>query len=251
MNRLSVAIITHNEAKRIRPCLESVKWADEIVVVDSLSTDETVKICHEYTPLVFSQPWLGYGEQKNLALSKVRHDWVLSLDADERVTPKLREEIYGILLGNSRFSGYYVPRKSYFLGRWIRYCGWYPDYNLRLFRRGEGIFKERMVHECVELKGDIGYLTGDLEHETYRSLEEYLERMQRYSTLAALEMHRGGRRFRWLDLCIRPLGTFWKMFLLRQGFREGVDVLILSGLFDYYKFVKYAKLAEIERGNAE
>jgi glycosyltransferase involved in cell wall biosynthesis len=246
MNKLSVAIITYNEAKRIRPCLESVKWADEIVVVDSLSTDETVKICQEYTPLVFSQPWLGYGAQKNLALSKVHHDWVLSLDADERVTPKLREEIYGILSGNSQFSGYYIPRKSYFLGRWIRYCGWYPDYNLRLFRRGQGHFKDRMVHECVELKGDIGYLKGDLEHETYRSLEEYLERMQRYSTLAAQEMEREGRSVNGFDLLLRPPVTFLKMYVMQQGFREGWRGFLLSVFYSVYTFSKYAKRWEAE-----
>jgi glycosyltransferase involved in cell wall biosynthesis len=248
--KVSVAIIAFNEATRIRPCLESVKWADEIVVVDSLSNDETVKICMEYTQEVISQPWLGYGPQKNFALSKVRNDWVLSVDADERVTSELRKEIENVLSKDSNCIGYYVPRKSFFLGKWIRFCGWYPDYNLRLFRKDRGRFKDRMVHECVEVQGPVGYLNGPLEHETYRSMDEYFDRMHRYSSLGAMEMKKEKKSTTVLDLLFRPPATFLKMYLVQQGFREGWRGFLLSCLYGMYTFSKYAKYWEMKKNTA-
>ena len=246
MEKLSVTIITYNEAQRIRPCLESIKWADEIIVIDSLSTDDTVKICLEYTSHVICHPWLGYGPQKNFALSKVQNEWVLSIDADERVSTELRKEIETVLSQKVRCAGYFMPRKSFFLGKWVRYGGWYPDYNLRLFRKTEGRFKDRMVHECLEIQGNAGYFKGPLEHDTYRSLEEYLERMQRYSTLEAQEMKKEGRAASGFDLIFRPPFTFLKMYILQQGFREGWRGFILAGLYSMYTFSKYAKLWEME-----
>ncbi len=149
MQKISVAIITKDEEHNIRDCLESVRWADEVVVVDNGSTDDTLKICREYRAQVYEEEWKGYSGQKNSAIGKARNEWVLSLDADERVTPDLCEEIAGALDGNPSVDGYFIARKNFFLGRWIKHCGWYPDFNLRLFRKGRGRFAERIVHEKV------------------------------------------------------------------------------------------------------
>lgn len=242
--KISVAIITRNEEANIRACLEGVRWADEIVVVDNYSSDQTASLCRAFSARVFQEEWKGFAGQKNSAIAKARHDWVLSVDADERVTPALREEI-GRTLERPAHDGYYISRKNFFCGRWIRRCGWFPDYNLRLFRKDRGEFRERAVHEKVELRGRAGYLQEPLEHWTYRSLGDFLRRMDRYSTLAAEEMDREGRRFRLLDL-LRPSFTFLQMYLLRAGFLEGYAGFQLSLLYSFYTFAKYSKLRELQ-----
>ncbi len=161
---LSVAIITHNEEDNIRDALESVKWADEIVVVDSFSTDRTQVICREYTDRVYSVEWTGFSEQKNRAVSMTRYPWVFVLDADERITETLRDEIIALLRKSPAVDGYFVPRKNYFGNRWIRHGGWWPDYTLRLFRREKGLFEMREVHEAVKLNGNTGRLKNPIEH---------------------------------------------------------------------------------------
>ncbi len=245
MKKISVAIITKDEERNIRECLESVGWADDIVVVDSFSSDRTVEICREFGARVFEEEWKGYPGQKNSALQKTRNEWVLSLDADERVNPELRREMESALCENPSVDGYFLARKNFFLGRWIRYCGWYPDRNLRLFRKSRGSFQERAVHEKVELRGKTADLQHPLVHETYRSLPEYFERMNRYSTLAAREMRREGRKCRLTDLLLRPPFTFVHMYVLRAGFLEGYFGLLLSVLYSFYTFAKYAKLREL------
>ncbi len=247
MKKISVAIITKDEERNIRECLESVKWADEIVVVDNGSADRTLQICREYGATVYQEEWKGYSAQKNSAVAKTRNDWVLSLDADERVTPELCREMEEALEKNDSVDGYFVPRKNYFLGRWIRHCGWYPDLNLRVFRRSKGSFGERAVHEKVDLRGKARTLESPLVHETYRTLDEFIQRMDRYSALAAQEMHREGRRTGWTDLVLRPPFTFLQMYFLRAGFLEGYLGLVLSVLYSFYTFTKYTKLKELER----
>jgi glycosyltransferase involved in cell wall biosynthesis len=245
MEKISVAIITHNEERNIRDCLESVKWAGEIVVVDNGSTDGTLKICQEYRARVYQEGWKGYSAQKNSAIEKTANEWVLSLDADERIGPELRQEIENALQGEPPVDGYWIARKNHFLGRWIRYCGWYPDRNLRLFRKSRGCFTERAVHEKVEVQGKTATLNHPLIHETYRSLSDFLIRSDRYSTLAAGEMQRQGRNYRWGDVFFRPPLTFLQMYLLRAGFLEGYSGFLLSVFYSYYTFVKYAKLKEL------
>lgn len=245
MDRLSVAVITHNEEEDIRDCLESVKWADEIVVIDSSSTDKTVEICRRYTDKVFEKEWSGFSNQKNYAIDASTNPWVLVIDADERITEGLREEIRGILNDDTACDGYFIPRKNYFLGRWIRHGGWYPDYSIRLFRKDKGRFEQREVHESVRINGKTARMKNPLEHYTYRSLSEYLQRMDRYSTLAAREMAGGGRKAGPGSIIFRPVFTFIRMYVLQQGFREGIYGLVLSALYSYYTFVKYAKLWEI------
>jgi len=245
MEKISVAIITKDEERNIGDCLESVKWADEIVVVDNGSTDRTLSICQEYGARIFQEEWKGYSGQKNSAIEKAGNEWVLNLDADERVSPELRQEMQKSLEGNQGVNGYWIPRKNFFLGQWIRYCGWYPDLNLRLFRKSRGRFGERVVHERLELEGKALTLTHPLIHETYRSLSDFFQRMDRYSTLAAQEMHREGRKFRLTDVVFRPPFTFLQMYFLRAGFLEGYLGFVLSVLYSYYTFAKYAKLKEL------
>lgn len=244
---ISVAIITLDEEQNIRACLESVKWAEEIVVCDSGSQDRTLEIAEGYGARIFQDEWRGFAGHKNLAVERCRRPWVLSLDADERVTDALRQEIEGVLADPTARDGYLVPRRSYFLGRWIRRCGWYPDESVRLFRRDRGRFAERSVHEAVVVEGRLGRLRAPLEHYTYDSISAFLCRMDRYSTLAAEDLHRTGRSAHLPDLLARPLWTFFRMFVLRGGWQEGWRGLVLSGLYASYAFSKYAKLWEMER----
>ncbi len=246
MKKVSVAIITRNEEQNIRDCLESVKWADEIVVVDNGSTDQTRQICQEFQARVYLEEWKGFPRQKNSAIEKTRNEWVFSLDADERVPPELRQEIASTLENDPSLDGYYIARKNYFLGQWIKQCGWYPDYNLRLFRKGRGRFLEREVHERVEIQGKVGILKNPIEHRTYRSLSDFFERMDRYSTLAAKEMDHEGRRYRFRDTFFRPPITFLQMYFIRLGFLEGYLGFLLSVLYSFYTFAKYSKLKELQ-----
>ena len=241
---ISVAIITLNEERNIRACLESVKWADEIVVCDSGSTDRTLVIAGEYGARTFHDAWRGFAGHKNLAVERTSHPWVLVLDADERVPPALRREIEVVLDDPAGRDGYLIPRRSYFLGEWVRSCGWYPDETVRLFRKGRGRFADRAVHEAVVVEGRLGRLTSPLDHYTYDSISAYLTRMDRYSTLAAEELSRAGRSTRPWDLIGHPVWTFLRMFLLQRGWREGWRGLVLSGLYASYVFIKYAKLWE-------
>jgi glycosyltransferase involved in cell wall biosynthesis len=245
MKNISVAIITKNEEANIRACLESVRWADDIVVVDSGSTDRTLQILGEFPARVYTEEWQGFARQKNSAIAKARREWILSLDADERVPEKLQEEIARVLNSDSPADGYFLARKNYFLGRWIRRCGWYPDHNLRLFRKERGRFEEREVHERVTVQGRVAYLREPLEHHTYRTLSDFLQRLDRYSSLGAREMRREGRPFRHRDLLLRPPWTFLQMYLFRGGFLEGYFGFLLSVLYSFYTFAKYSKLKEI------
>ncbi len=247
MEKISVTIIALNEENNIRECLESVKWADEIVVSDSGSVDRTIEICRGFGAKVYSDKWYGFGKQKNLCAARAANDFILNIDADERVTPELRDEILkAVKSGN--MAGYYIPRKNFFGDRWIRRCGWYPDYNLRLYSKGRGGFSERLVHEAASVAGPKGYLKNPLVHRTYSGISDYMARMDRYSTLAARQMLDEGKDAGLTDLAFRPLFTFFKMFVLKSGFLEGAAGFTLSGLYACYTFTKYAKLRELKRG---
>ena len=248
---LSVAIITHNEEKNIRDALESVKWADEIVVVDSGSTDKTQEICREYTDKIYSFEWHGFSEQKNRAVSFTTQPWVFVLDADERVTVELKDEILNITKDKSSKDGYYLPRKNYFARRWIKHGGWWPDYTLRLFRREKGLFEAREVHESIKVIGSTGYLKNPIEHYTYKDIDDYLKRMQTYSTLAAKELFKKRCRGSILDIIFRPPATFFKMFFLQLGILDGIYGIILAYLYSVYTYKKYWKLRELRKQNTE
>jgi glycosyltransferase involved in cell wall biosynthesis len=243
--RLSVVVVTHNEEERIRACLESAAWADELIVVDAESADKTATIARELTDHVIVRPWPGFAAQKNFGLEQAHGDWILALDADEFVSAPLREEIAAILAGGAEHVGYAMPRRNVFWGRWIRHGGLYPDWQLRLFRRGRGRFVERSVHESVTVDGSVGRLTGHLEHRSYRDVADFLERADRYSTLAADEWLASGRRSRPLvDLVGRPVGRFLSMFVARAGFLDGWRGFLLAVLYGYYVLMRSAKVWE-------
>ena len=249
--RLSVTVIALNEEENIVGCLESVRFADEIIVVDSGSTDRTLELARDFTPRIFSTEWLGFAGTKNFALDQAAGSWVFSLDADERVSPALRQEILDIVNADGPLDGYRIPRKNYVGGRWIKHLGWHPDYTLRLFRRGRGRFKDREVHEEVEVSGPVGLLRAPLEHYSYRSLEEYAARQDRYARLAAREMRQAGRRPLPGELLWRPALTFLNLFFLKLGFLEGGLGLHLSLQASRYNFLKYHYLRELTKINGK
>lgn len=237
-----MVIVTKDEERNIREALESVKEFEDIVVMDAFSTDGTLNICREYTSRVYQQEWMGYARQKQAAVGRAEKQWVLILDADERVTPELRKEI-AQKIQEGAFSGYYLPRKSFFLGRWMRHSGWWPDYILRLFRKDTAYIEPREVHEKVVVNGAVGYLKGPLEHYTYRTISDYIRKMENYSTLSAQEL--GDKKDTPLiSMALNPFAVFIKMFFLRQGFRDGMHGFILAGLYSFYTFLKYAKVWE-------
>jgi glycosyltransferase involved in cell wall biosynthesis len=246
--RLSVALVTRNEEDRLRACLESVVWADEIVVVDAESEDKTVAIAQEFTDRVVVRPWPGYAAQKNTALDLATGDWVLSLDADEVVSSELRAEIARVLAADGPADGYTVPRRNIFWGRWVRHGGLYPDRQLRFFRRGRGRFVARAVHESVRVEGRVEPADGHLEHRSYRDVSDFLARADRYSTLAAEEAVAQGRRARVSDLLLRPLGRFLAMYVVQGGFLDGWRGFLLAALYAYYVLIRSAKIWERTKG---
>lgn len=246
MNRLSVVVICYNEEAILDKSLSAVQWADEIVVVDSFSTDRTPEIARRYTDKVFQRPWEGYGRQKNLAQGLVTSPWVLSLDADEVVTPELAGEIRRLLAGRPDRAGYRIPRRTWYLGRLLRHA-WTPDRKLRLFRAGRVTWGEEAVHESLSLDGPEGCLSAPLVHHSFASVEAHLRTIQRYTTLAARELGRGGRPFSLLRLLGSPLVLFVKQYVLKRGFLDGVPGLVACVLSAVHEFVKYAKLYELEK----
>lgn len=243
-SRLSAVIVTWNEEERLRACLESVTWAHDIIVIDAESQDKTVEIAREFTDQVIVRPWAGFAQQKNFAIAQARGDWILSIDADEEVSPELREEITQILAGNPSHHGYFVPRRNMFWGQWIRHGRLYPDWQLRLFRRGRGQFIERSVHESVRVEGRVGRLQSALLHRSYRDIAEFLDRANRYSSLAADEWVRAGRRISLAGLVLRPAGRFFSMYVVHGGFLDGWRGFLLALLYAYYVFVRSAKVWE-------
>jgi glycosyltransferase involved in cell wall biosynthesis len=245
---ISVAIITKNEEKNVRDALESVKWADEIIVVDAFSSDRTPEICRQFTDKVYSMEWSGFAGQKQKALSLTSQEWVLVLDADERVSDPLKGEIMEVLSGNPLCDGYRIARKNFFGDRWIRHGGWWPDYTLRLFRRDRGSFVPREVHESIDVDGETGYLRNPILHYTYKDTKDFLGRMETYARLGAKELHRNGRRAYITDILLRPFATFVRMYFLRLGFLDGIFGLKLACLYSLYTYRKYSELRGMKRG---
>jgi glycosyltransferase involved in cell wall biosynthesis len=239
---LSVVIITKNEAAHIVDCLDSVAFADEIIVLDSGSTDATRELARALGARVeVNAEWPGFGLQKNRALDLATGDWVLSLDADERVPPELAAEIQRVL-ADPAADGYRVARLSNFCGRWMRHSGWWPDHVLRLFRRESGRFSDDVVHEHVDLDGRVATLRGHLLHYPYASLELFIDKINRYSTDAALKAHARGRRTTVLGPFGHGFWTFVRHYVLRRGFLDGWQGLILAGMAATGSFYRYAKL---------
>ena len=238
---LSVIIITKNEAHDIRDCLTSVAWADEIIVLDSGSTDETPSIAREFTPNVYSSSdWQGFGIQKNRALAYATKDWVLSLDADERVDAALLKEIQEVLK-SSEFDVYFIPRLSSFCGRFIHHSGWRPDYVARLFKRGSASFSNNLVHESLAFTAPAGYLKQSILHLSYQNLDEVLDKMQRYAMLGAKELHARNKRTSLLGAIGHGAWAFIRTYIIRLGFLDGAQGFMLAvnnAETTYYKYLQ-------------
>lgn len=244
---ISVCIVCFNEAANIRACLESVKWADEIVVVDSFSTDQTVDICRAYTAQVHQQKWPGYVAQKNFALGLARHDWVLALDADERVSDELRAEIEKEWAKKSYqdYTGYYIPRHTYYLGRWINHGGWYPDYKLRLFRKSIGQWTGIDPHDRVAIsQGKTRQLKADLHHHNYKNISGQLQTIDSFSATQTTALTARGKKFSLFHLITRPPIKFLETYIFKLGFLDGLPGLIIAVNSAFYVFTKYAKMWE-------
>jgi glycosyltransferase involved in cell wall biosynthesis len=243
---ITVYTLTLNEARQIRDVLESVKWADDIILLDSFSTDGTVEIAREYGARILSEKFCGFGRLRNLALDAAKHDWILSIDADERCTPELAREIGRELERGPAFDAYHVPRKSHFLGRWMRHCGWYPDYRQpQFFNRTKMRYAEDLVHETYVLNGRLGCFKEHALQYPWDTMEIATAKLQRYSSLMAQRYFEAGKKASVLKTALSPLAMFAKVYLARRGFLEGRHGFILAALYGYYTFLKYAKLWEL------
>jgi len=241
---LSVVIVTKNEEHNIEDALKSAADASEIIIVDAFSDDGTIEICRKYTDKIFQHHWEGFAKQKQKGVDYAGEEWILILDADERITPELMTEIKGAI-SSGDCDGYYIPRENYFIGRWIKHGGWWPDHTLRLFRKNKGHLEIREVHEKVTVAGNTAYLKNPLKHYTYRSISDFVLRSDRYSTLAARELIKNSGNAGLFSVAIKPLATFIKMYFLRRGFLDGSRGLILALLYSYYTFLKYVKVLEV------
>jgi len=252
MSRLSAIIITKNEAANIRECLESVSFADEIIVLDSGSDDGTTVIAREVTDKVFvSEDWPGFGAQKNRALEYATGPWVLSIDADERVSAGLRAQIKAAI-ADSAHDGYRIPRLSSYCGRFMRHGGWWPDPVLRLFRRGKGRFDDRPIHESVIVDGSVGDLGEPLIHHSFKSLDDVLATMNRYSTDSARMLYDEGKRANEFTAIIHGVSMFVRTYFLKAGFldgREGFSLAVANAEGSFYRYLKLAYLARESEQN--
>lgn len=242
---LSVVLIAKDEAERIEGCLAGLGWADEIVVLDSGSSDATCEIARRYTERVHQLPWRGFGPQKQAAVELASHDWILSLDCDERVSPELAEEIGRILSLDAPEDAYSVPRRTFLGSKEIRHCGWYPDRTIRLFNRTRARYSDSMVHERVVTDTPIADCRGHLLHYSFAGLAPLFAKLNHYSDLSARQMFEQGRRCTLFDLTVRPLFAFFKTYLLRAGMLDGVEGLVISVTTAMLTFAKYVKLREL------
>jgi glycosyltransferase involved in cell wall biosynthesis len=246
MEKVSAVVIVYNEEKNLRECLETVKWADEIVVVDSHSRDRTVEIAREFTEKIFQREYKGQIDKKRFAVSQASHDWVFSIDADERVTQELKQEIQGVLKqGAGEVVGYDMPRMTRHLGRWILHGEWYPDRVVRLFRRGRMRYGGVDPHDRVILEGPRGHFSGMLLHYSYRDFAHQIQRVQSYSDQAAKAQFAEGRRTGFRNLFLRPPFKFLKCYFLKRGFLDGWPGFIIAFTSAFFVLAKYTKLYEM------
>ena len=239
--KISAAIITHDEERNIARAIESLRCCEEIVVVDSGSTDRTVELASKLGAKVIEAPWRGYAAQKNFAAEQCSNDWVLSLDADEALSEALEAEIWHLKKHGGTCVAYTMPRMAQYLGRWILHSGWYPDRKVRLFDRRQAKWEGDYVHESVKVHGETGHFKENLLHFTCESLSEHLKTMDRYTTLAAAEMIDAKVRPNWLHMVFDPLWTFFKTYFLKRGFLDGYEGLAIAYMAAHYNFLKYAK----------
>ncbi len=239
--KISATIVTLNEERNLARAIESLICVDEILVVDSGSTDRTLQIARRYGVRVLSHAWPGYAQQKNFAAAQATHDWILSIDADEALSEVLQAEIMALRALEPKLAGYRFPRRAQYLGGWISHSGWYPDSKVRLYDRRYARWTGDYVHESVFVEGDTGVLTGDLHHFTCDSLEAHRRTMERYTTLAAEEMRADGRQPGWLRMQLSPAATFLKTYFVQQGFRDGYRGFLIAKMAARYVRMKHEK----------
>ncbi|MBN1594115.1 MAG: glycosyltransferase family 2 protein [Candidatus Coatesbacteria bacterium] len=241
--RLTAIIPTFNEEANIRDCLEQLRFADEILVVDSFSTDSTLDIAKEFNARIIQREYNCSASQKNWAIPQAKHEWILLCDSDERVTAELRREIEEVLAGEQQHVGYSIPRANYFLGKRIRHCGWSPerDRNIRLFMRDKSRYEDKEVHADIICDGSVGKLHSPLMHHSFRTFEQYIAKMNRYTTWGAKDLINAGRKIGTFDLTFRPPMTFLKMYILQAGFLDGMRGFILCLASSFYTLSKYTK----------
>lgn len=249
MGRLSAVVICKDEERHIRDCLQSVAWCDEIVVVDSGSSDRTVAIAKERTPKVFHRDWTGFVDQINYALSQATGDWVLCIDADERCTPRLQTAIRNALASGIQDGGFEVRRHTWYLGRWINHGGWYPDWKVRCFRRDGARCEGHEPHYRIVPQGPVRRLDADLVHYTYDNFQDQLRTVDRFSTIVADQWHRKGKRFGVLKALIHAWAKFMGCYFLKLGILDGFPGYVIAVTSAFYVFCRYVKLAE--RANPE
>lgn len=243
----SAIVVCFNEEDRIEDCLKSLAWCDEIVVVDSYSTDKTPEICRRYTEKFVQRQWAGYKDQKAYAHSLATMEWVLLVDSDEWVSDELRREITEVLAGDKgEFAGYAIPRLVHYLGRWWRRGGWYPDYDVRLFQRKQASWGGAEPHEKIIVDGKVRRLQHPLHHFTYRSIDDHINRINRFTTVSSAELKKAGGRWRLSDALLRPAVRFFRSYILKRGFMEGFAGFYVALTAAVYVFLKYAKLWELE-----
>jgi len=239
LDKIGVYIICYNEEKSIRNSLESVKWADEIIIVDSGSNDKTVEICKEYTDKIYFKEFKGFGEQKNYAKSLITKEWALNLDADEVISRELLIELTNLEISNG-VNGFCIPRRNYYIGKAIKRCGWYPDYKLRLHRSKEGKWKDVLVHESYIVEGQVRYLQNPILHYTYDSVSKHIEKINIYAKYGAEMIVRRNKRIYMWHMILVPLGTFIKKYIVQLGILEGYRGILISCLESYSSMLKYA-----------
>lgn len=246
---LTVVILTKNSSDTIEKCLESVKWCKDIVIVDSFSTDNTLEICKKFTDKIYQNTFTGYGDQLNWAFRKIESEWVLVVDSDEKLSQELQDEIKNLIdkQKSPSLDGYYISRKSKFLGRWIYHSGWYPDYVLRLFRKDKTYYKKRKLGSSAIVEGKTGYLKGKLLHYPYRDLAHYLQKFSRYTLFSAEQMYDEGEKANIFGITFKPILRFIRDYIFRGGFLDGKQGFIICVLSSYYVFMRYARLWEIQQ----
>ena len=239
--KISAAIITYNEERNIARAIESLRCSDEILVVDSGSTDRTIEIAGKLGARIVEHPFKGYAEQKNYAAEQAQNDWILSIDADESLSEGLEGEILHVKKSGPEYDAYTVPRLAQYLGRWILHSGWHPDRKVRLYDRRRARWAGDFVHESVQVDGRVGHLRSNLLHFTCDSLSEHLRTMDRYTTLAAEQLVSQGRKIGWSKLLLDPPWTFFKTYVVDRGFLDGAEGLAIAYMAAIYNFLKYAK----------
>ncbi len=244
-NKISAVIITGNEENNIRDCLKSVQWADEIIVVDSESTDSTVQIAKEFTDKVFIRKWEGYAKQKSFAMSKANNEWILSLDSDERVTKELAEEILNYNLANTNYAAFKMKRENYFIAKKINHCGWGKDFQLRLFRKSKTKLNDRLVHEGFIVDGEVSTLNNSILHYSYTDLKDGFEKINKYSTLEALEKYKR-KKVSTLRILFYPVLAFLQHYFIRKGIKDGKHGLMVSLMHAVTKLQVQMKIWEIQ-----